>query len=309
MDMKQTDSQVVLYGGSGNRAVAFIIDLLLLALPLSALSAISPLGAYTLPLFVFLYLVLMPLTPLQGTLGQWICRIRLCDRRGQPLTWRAAVPRAGATIMWFCLPAVFSKLFSAGGMPLGKVLGDIWWLLFLMPWALIGFRPRRESAFDLIAGSLVVTSRAEAQQIADNDGTRNLKLFRAVGTLLLCLAVGAMLQSLIDVYKARSLHGRIAYAVEETLPLRARIHEFRDQMGRWPTASDLGMAATIPYPDGGHYSLQTQARIVIRFSVLPELKDRSLTFTPTLIPNENRVDWQCSADAGLDKRYLPTACR
>ena len=93
MSMKQTASQAVLYGGSGNRAVAFIIDLMLLAFPVSALSSISPLGASTLPLFVFLYLVLMPLTRLQGTLGQWICRIRLCDRHGTRLTWRAAVPR------------------------------------------------------------------------------------------------------------------------------------------------------------------------------------------------------------------------
>lgn len=251
----------------------------------------------------------MPLTPLQGTLGKWICRIRLSDRHGSRLGWRAAVLRAGATLVWFCLPVVFSKLFSAGGMPLGKVLGDIWWLLFLMPWALIGFRPCRESAIDLIAGSLVVTSRADRQQIAQDNSNKNLRLVSGVGALLLCLAMGAGLQSMIDVFKARSLYGRIAYAVQETLPLRARVEEFQDQMHRWPTASDLDIAATIPYPDGGHYSLQADARIVIRFSVLPELKDRSLTFTPTLSPNEDFVTWQCSVDAGLNKRYLPSVCR
>lgn len=307
--MKSSDSKSTLYGGSGNRAVAFFIDLALLVFPMGLLSGLSPLGGYALALFVFLYLTLMPLSPLQATLGQWICRIRLCDRQGQRLGWRAAALRAGATVGWFCLPVLLSKLSSSAGTPLGKMLGEIWWLLFLMPWALIGFRARRESVFDLIAGTLVVTSRAQAQQIADNDGARGIRLLSGVATLLLCLAVGAMFQSMIDIYTVRSLHSRIAYAVEETRPLRARVEAFRDEMQRWPTAADLGMTAPVPYPDGGHYSLAAPARIVIRFSVLPELKDRSLTFTPTWVPAENRVDWQCSADPRLDKRYLPVACR
>jgi hypothetical protein len=70
----------------------------------------------------------------------------------------------------------------------------------------------------------------------------------------------------------------------------------------------MGIPDWNPYPDGGGYRLQANGTVVITFSVLPELKGYSITFTPK--PAENGpIDWQCSADAGLDRRYLPSSCR
>ena len=307
--MNQPESPAKLYAGTGNRVLATIIDFMLLVFLTAVLSEISQQWPYTMPLLALGYLAVMPLTPLQGSLGKWICRVRLCDRLGSRLSWRGALLRAGSTMAWFSLPIMFSLLSSKWKMPTGQVLGDIWWLLFLIPWASIGFRARRESAFDLIAGTLVVTWRAEPQQIATDAGVRGLRLFSGAATLLLCLAVGAMIQSMLDVYKVRGMRGRITYAIQETIPLRAKVQEFRDQMNRWPTAAELGVPDVTPYPDGGHFSLQANGRIVIRFSVLPELKGRGLTFSPSQSSNEAYINWQCSVDNGLDSRYLPSPCR
>ena len=298
-----------LYGGTGNRAIAFIVDATLLAFITSFLSGIDPIGRYAAPLLAFLYLTALPRSPLQGSLGQWVCRIRLCDRQGRLMTWRASALRAGVTVLWFCLPVAFNALFTLGGMTIGKVLANIWWLFFLAPWASIGFRPRRESIFDLLAGSLVVTLRADTAQIAEDTAPKDLRLFSGVGMLLLCLAIGATIQMMLDMVTHRNLLGRATYAIQETRPLRAQIEGFYTQTGRWPTRAELGIAPSIPYPDGGHYSAQAEGKIVIRFSVNPHLKDRNLTFTPTFIPKEGRFDWKCVADEGLDKRYVPSVCR
>lgn len=307
--MKQLDLPMKLYGGSGNRAVAIIIDFMLLVFLTGVLAEITSKSPYTLPLLAFGYFAAMPLTPLQGSLGKWICRIRVCDRLGSRLNWRAAILRSGSTIAWFSLPVVFSLLSSKWEVHSGRVLGDIWWLLFLLPWVPVGFRARRESAFDLFAGTRVVPWRAESHQIANDNGVQDLRIFMGVGTLLICITIGAMIHSTLDMYKVRGIRGRVTYAIQQTVPLRAKIQEFRDQMNRWPTATELGIERAVPYPDGGHYSLESQGRIVIRFSVLPELKNRGLTFTPSQSSSDAYIDWKCSADDGLDQRYLPSACR
>ena len=130
-----------------------------------------------------------------------------------------------------------------------------------------------------------------------------------MGTLLLCLAAGAIFQTMLDMVTVRTLRARTTYAVQETRPLRAQIEEFQLEKHRWPTPADLGTSASIAYPDGGHYRLEPEGKIVIQFSVKPELKDRRLIFTPVFIPKDGRFNWECKADDQLDKRFLPSACR
>ena len=58
--------------GSGNRAAALFLDVLLLLVVVPAAATVVPLGPYLLPLLAFAYFAAMPLSPLQGTLGKWV---------------------------------------------------------------------------------------------------------------------------------------------------------------------------------------------------------------------------------------------
>ncbi|MCA8967163.1 MAG: pilin, partial [Planctomycetes bacterium] len=63
------------------------------------------------------------------------------------------------------------------------------------------------------------------------------------------------------------------------------------------------------FPDGGGYRLDADGSIVITFTVLPDLAGRSLTFAPRPAADGSVHEWQCSADPGLRRAYLPRDCR
>jgi uncharacterized RDD family membrane protein YckC len=306
--MARAQPRQTVFADSGNRTAAFLLDLLLLSIVASSISALELQGRYLSPLLVFLYFAGMPLTPLQGTLGKWIFRIKLCDRQGRRLTWRASALRVGATLCWFGLPLLFGTLGPFGSMD-GTSLLAIWWLLFALPWAPAGFLPRRESLFDLLAGSLVVRCRADTASIAAAEPAQQPGIRNTLGTVLSCLVTGAMLSVMMQTQRDMELRSRIAYAMEQTASLRERIAAFHDSERRWPTAEDLGVPEWTPYYDGGGYRLGTDGNVVITFSVLRELKGRSIVFRPLPAADGKGIRWQCSADAGIKPRHVAANCR
>lgn len=293
--------------GSGNRVVALFLDLLLLMLVASAGLLPAPLGQYLWPLLVFLYFATLPLSPLQGTLGKWICRIKLCDGNGTRLTWRASAVRAGATLCWFGLPWLFGPE-DIRATPVGDALATGWWLAFALPWAPIEFLPRRQSLFDLLAGSLVVRYGADAESIR-NEPLRRPGWLKAVAAVAFCLLAGLMLELAIEQTRFRNLYSRVAYAIEATRELRDKVEAFHEVAQRWPTATELDVPAWTPYRDGGGYRLAAEGRVVVSFSVLPELKGHSIRLVPARPATEGPIAWKCEADAGFNKRYLPHHCR
>lgn len=305
--MTGTSPEPPLLAGTGNRAAAALIDLVVLLVLVAAMPAVPGAGGWPIAVVAFLYLAGFPLTPWRATPGKWICRIRIADRQGRPLHWRAAALRAGATVGWLALPAAFGAL----PMPLSRTLTDFWWLVFLLPWASIGLLPRRPSLFDLLAGSVVVTARAEPERIAvfAPPARTGRHLVGGLVLALFCLGLGALMQSAVSMVQVRNLHGRILYAIGETLPLRERIAEFHARTQRWPSAAELGMPDGTPYRDGGGYRVEAEGRIVIWFSVLPELKGRRLVFTPTPGAAGEPYRWPCRADEGLERAFLPAVCR
>jgi uncharacterized RDD family membrane protein YckC len=306
--MNHSQSQPPVIAGDGNRAVALLLDVILLVFLAATVSgpaeAFKP---YVLPGLCLAYFAAMPLTPLQGTLGKWICRIKMCDRQGQRLRWRASLLRTTATIAWFSLPLLFG-MAAAVSVSIKQTLMEAWWLLFLVPWMPMGFMSHHESAFDLLAGTRVVRYQTDPERIAGAETTEKRKLLNGIVLVLGCLLIGYILSTSIHVMKVKSVHGRIAYAIGETLPLRKTIEAFHDAEKRWPTTLDLGIPDWTPYPDGGSYRLQENGSVVITFSVLPELKGQRITFVPLLTEN-GQLDWQCHADAGLERSYLPGSCR
>jgi uncharacterized RDD family membrane protein YckC len=306
--MAQTQSKQAIFPDIALRAVALLMDLVPLGFVGALLGTYLPAPPYPFLTLVLLYFAVMPLTPWQGTLGKRICGIKLCDRSGAQLTWRSSAVRTGATLCWFAPPLLSSRIAPLVGLEDIAVSG-IWWLVFALPWIPALFLPRRESLFDLLAGSLVVQYGAGAESIAGAEPAQKPGFLNVAGTLLVSLAMGAILSIVTSAYTDMDRRGRVTYAIHQTAPLRQKIEAFHEREQRWPTAGELGVPEWTPYRDGGGYRLQADGTIVITFSVLPELKGHSITSRPRRAADGKKILWQCSADAGFKPSYLPAACR
>lgn len=306
--MAQSKAQQAIFADIATRAVALLLDLILLAFVAGSVAAAVLPGPYIFLSLCLLYFGGMPLSPLQGTLGKWICRIKLCDRLGGRLTWRSSAVRVGATMCWFAPPFLVNEISAFSGVE-GATLSASWWLLFALPWAPASFLSRRESLFDLLAGSLVVRYGADTESIARAEPAQKPGIFNVVGTVLLYLATGAVFSIVTAAYVDMNRRARVAYAIAQTEPLRQKVEAFHDREQRWPTAGELGIPEWTPYPDGGGYRLQADGIILITFTVLPELKGRSITFRPIPAADGKKFRWQCSKDAELKPGYVPAACR
>ena len=305
--MVEDQKQRAIFAGSGNRAVAFLLDLILVTFSGPLVTDLALPGSYVFAGIAFLYFAGMPLSPLQGTLGKWICRIKLCDRSGNRLTWRASAVRTAATMCWFGIPVALAS--SPWFQELDTGLLSVLWSLIVLPWAPAGFMPRRESLFDLLAGSVVVRRKATTGSIASAEPVQKPGIFNVAGVVVLCLAFGAMLSLMIGAHHDHDRRVRISYAIMETQALRQEIEAFHGREQRWPTAGELSVPEWNPYPDGGGFRLQADGSILITFSVLPDLKRHSITYRPTLSVDGKRIEWHCSADARFRKAYLPPNCR
>ena len=306
--MTQTKAQAIIFADVGDRTAALVLDIVVLGVVASLAASAGLAGPYLMPLLFFLYFAGMPLSPLQGTPGKRICRIKLCDRFGRRLSLRASAVRAAATMGWFAPPLLSDEIAAFGGLDSAS-LSSAWWLLFALPWAPAGFLPRRESLFDLLAGSLVARYGADAESVAHAEPARKPGVLNVAGAVFVCLGTGAALSIMIGAQHDMNRRARVAYAVQQTEPLRQKIADFHEREQRWPTAGELGISNWTPYRDGGGYRLQADGSIVITFTVLQELKGHSISFRPQRSADEKKIHWLCSADAGFKPGYLPASCR
>lgn len=272
-----SEAPAIVLAGTGNRAAAMLLDLVFLAFATASLPPDTPYFAAIKVLAALLYFWLMPLSPLQGTLGKWICRIKLCDRNGRRLTARASAIRTVSMLCWLGLGPLLRHTMPAYGWQ--GSLEAVYWLAVFLPWASVNFLSRRESLFDLLAGSLVVRSRADTNAISNaplmqKPGWRNVS-----GMLIVCLLFGATISVATGAFRDQDRRGRVAYAIGETMPLREKVLAFHSRDKRWPTHAELGLPESIPYPAGGDYRLLPGGSIRISFSANPDLKGRSLTFS------------------------------
>jgi len=302
-----SNSQPVL-ADLGTRGGAFLLDLLLAVLALGVVQELGGFDARPVVLvLILLYFCGMPLTRLQGTLGKWICRARICDKEGRQVGWRAACVRGAAMFVWLALPGLLGEA-AKRGMTIGAALPAVL-IVFLLPWALAGFLPRRQSLFDLLAGTMVVRRAADAAAVQGIDTSAKPRWIAAIAFTAFCLFFGFMMDTGIAAFQDQERRGRVMYAVEQTRPLRERIEAFHSKEKRWPTPVEAGVAEWTPYPAGGGYRLEKDGSVTISFSQVPELKGRTITFRPVPIDGGARLRWDCTADAGLRRSYLPGSCR
>ena len=295
------------FAARGNRAAALLLDLMLLLVIGSFASGMPFASMPAFALMTVLYFWLMPLTPLQGTLGKWICRIRLADRSGGRPTLRRAGIRAFAFIAW-CALAVY---LLGHRMPwaFGDELRIAVWFVFPLPWLSLWLLPRGESLFDLLAGTVVVRYGADAAAIANATPARKPGIFRIAATIVMLVLFGAVMSIPMSAMHDREFRTRVAYAISGIGTLKKDVAAFRARERRWPAPHEVGVAEWTPYPDGGGYRLQKDGSIVINFTVLPELKELVITFRPAASQDDQYVEWTCSASSGKPARYAPASCR
>lgn len=292
---------------TGNRVVAIGLDLFLLAWAGSFVVAEPPLGNLAVPLIALLYFALMPATRLQGTLGKYVLRIKLADRSGGRLGWRASIIRGTAMLAWLAIPFLL-EAWARHSTGL-RWLTEYWWLLFFLPWMTLAFRVRRESAFDLLAGSVVTARRATPEATLADAGREAPSRVTGAAVVLLCFMAGYGMLLTAQVMHVKNFRARTSYAIQAVQDLKARVVDFRAVHERWPSSQDLGVPDWNPYPDGGGYRLKQDGSIEIEFTVLPELKGHRIVFVPRLAPGGQSVTWACSTDGGINPQYLPVNCR
>ena len=129
--MAQPKAAKTIFADVGNRVGATLVDLILVAFVTSKITAIGLPHMVVVLTVAFAYSWGMPLTPLQGTLGKWVCRIKICSRSGQRLSWRASAARTVLMLCWFGL-----GFYLIGNEPDGEILGVVRsvlvFLLFLL---------------------------------------------------------------------------------------------------------------------------------------------------------------------------------
>ena len=298
------------YADSVERLGALVLDLLLLSFAIPAFAPAMPdFGPFirVIPPLVFLaYFAGLPLTPLQGTPGKRIVGIKICGPGGRRLGWLASLARTGAAMCWITLLA----LALGSDLP---VLSDdavktaILMTMFL-PWVPMAILPRRQSLFDLLAGTMVVRYKADEAGIAQEVPGKP-RVLEGLGVVVVCILAGGVFSIIAFTMQDKDRRARVVYAIEETKPLREKIGEFRKRQGRWPRAADLGIPEFTPFRAGGGYRVQPDGSILISFSVLKELKGHEVIQRPVATAGDGKIEWQCSADTGLNMKYLPPSCR
>jgi uncharacterized RDD family membrane protein YckC len=308
--MAQVAAPKSIYAGTGERSGALLLDLLLLAFALAAaapfIAELEPYGPILILLLLLLYFAGLPLTALQGTLGRRIVGTKICGRNGRRLHWRASLVRAGAIIGWVELAsyAFQSDLPILSTYPVKTAI----FVVIFLPWAPAAFLPRRQSLFDLLAGTLVVRAKADEAAISQDDGG-SPRIGEGIATTVLCMLTGAGASVFVFAYQDMDRRGRVVYAIGQTGPLRERIEAFRGSEARWPSAADLGITEFTPFPAGGGYRLESDGSIRISFSKLKELKGHEVIQRPIAAAAGGKIRWQCSADPGMKRGYLPPSCR
>lgn len=137
------------YGGFWRRCVAYLADLVLLALLLAVFFLVevdADLGPRPLMLGVFgvvvawLYFAGMESSIEQATLGKMLLGLRVTDLEGRRITFSRATAR------------LFAKILSA--------------LILYVGFIMVGFTAKRQGLHDKLAGTLVLKGRAEAEHWA-----------------------------------------------------------------------------------------------------------------------------------------------
>ncbi len=253
-------------------------------------------------------------SPMAATPFQRLGGLTVRDYRGRTLSVGRAVLRV---VILASLVVLAMWIMSTPADPAA-------WLVAAPAWtalAMAAVTRRRQALHDLLTGSVVLYRKALAAQpegealeavLRAGRPLREGPRWRTLGGLVrdvLTVAVPVVvITNAAHIAHDRLLYARVAYALQQTRAMQSAVEVFRFENGRLPQdAGEIGFDARNAYPDGGYYTLEEGARVVIRFTVLADLEPLTLTLTPKI--EEDRVIWSCVAQGYRSKAHVPGACR
>ena len=300
------------------RMAAILVDAIMLLFLVDGLQdhVLSPLGMATTdhrPLVLVLmlgYFAVSWISPMRSTVGQFLVGIRVVDVNCETLKPGPAMVRCIALVTLFvgaCVPMVvpdsylaLTALCTCAGLLLAAVT------------------PNRQGAHDFLARSMVVNrtaleSREQTQDLRNHvtataGGRRRPAYFSMLANALLLGAPIFVMFNVSLMMKTRNMMYRTGYALAEVRDLKIAMEDYYARNARLPRPGEpLRVETSGRYPDGGHYALEEDGAIRIRFEVKPELKYGTITVRPT--HDKQQIIWKCSSDGNIRQRYLPAECR
>ncbi|MDX1498951.1 MAG: RDD family protein [Woeseiaceae bacterium] len=306
----------------GIRLFAFGLDLFLLFwiawLPVSVLpdTPVFQRDVFRATLFLLglLYFAGAWASPLQATPAQLLTGIRVIDGSGERLDIRRALLRAASLLALYLL-VMFC--FWSPAHPLTPVASVVAFSVIFSA----AVTPNRQAGHDLLANSIVVNRRAVKvpeqravllAHVADPDrrpwNSRRPSVFSIIGNAVVLLVPMAIIATAVSAAIDMDIRSRVVYAVEQTRGLQHELMFYREEHGRWPAPDTLLPFETGGrYPAGGGYELERDGVIRIRFDSKRQLRYGSLVLRPAF--RDGMPAWQCHAEGGIERRYLPSLCR
>jgi uncharacterized RDD family membrane protein YckC len=161
--MTDTNTGGVTYGGFWIRVVAYIIDIIVLIVPLGAVYfllpapmengipiGMNPMGAVANTLIVAAYVTLLDSSAKQGTLGKMVLGLKVTTLAGERLNFVQALYRA-----WpYYIGAAGSAIGAFIGM--GPILSGVAGLVALAACISVAFTARKQGIHDMMAGTVIV---------------------------------------------------------------------------------------------------------------------------------------------------------
>ena len=251
---------------------------------------------------------------LKATPAQLLFRLRVVDLGGNAVAFGKAALRALLVV------GIFAGCVAIVGAPRNELMYVFSFLatsLLLMA----AITPRRQAAHDLLAGSIVVRSRAltdpRFQSILDGLSERiasQPKWFKwirwgdLIQTTILIGGGAFFIYTTAAISYSRELRARTAYAIFEVTSLKPVVHSFYLEHERLPqTSAELDLARRNNYPDGGYYEMDADGRFNIHFEKLPELVRGTITLTPVVTDGD--IEWRCESHGEWVPGHLPSMCR
>ncbi|MGI9270318.1 MAG: RDD family protein [Woeseiaceae bacterium] len=256
----------------------------------------------TVMVFLFVYFAVSWLGPLRATPTQFLFGMRVISETGDKLCIARALLRSALLV------ALIEATLAVFRPPLEwyvQILG----LLAYASLILAIFNRRRQAAHDLLLRSLVVNRKAAMQWRYDAppELTRP-PIISMIGNITFLALPIFVLSTFGGVEYTKNLRSRVAYAYQETRDLRNAVELHHLEFESFPASNaELKTGERTHYPEGGYYELEADGVIRVRFTVLDDLKNGSLTFSPQ--ESEEGIKWRCDREGELQPKFMPAFCR
>lgn len=282
-------STTPVYAGFSRRVAAYLLDYLVLLIPILLLSLV-PLPALVplLQIGVWLtYKVVLEAGQRQATFGKRAMGIKVTDLQGR----RISIGRAF-------------------GRSCGSILSG---LLLCLGFVMAGFTKRRQALHDMLASTLVVNARMDESAIRDARATGTMPMTVGVWVTVIALLVvpfglGLVAAIAIPSYQDSMVRSKMSEVVAEAIRLKPEAGEeiARARSG----AADARSRTVAPISQYVSSVVIDRANGAIRVAV-DASKLGSSQIQPgaefTLALAQDGSQWKCGA-RGIPNRYLPAAC-